>query len=69
MSKEEEILDKALEIIESALNGDSVNNNAVYTTTELVKNGFSYLMNQRIEKERVRMEVWDEHISKKDEEK
>lgn len=66
MTKEEQVLDKALGIIDKALDGDSSNQNAVYVATDLIKNGISYLMNQRIEKERVRMEVWSETITNKD---
>lgn len=66
MTREEQILDKALDIIEASMNGEAVNNNAVFTATELVRNGFSYLMNQRIEKERIRLEVWADNISEKE---
>ena len=65
MTKEEQILDKANSIIEQGLDGETVNQSALYCAIDLLKFAYSGIINMRIEKERIRMECWEENITEK----
>lgn len=58
-----ECQDKAIDLIDRSLDGETVDRDALYTATDIFKNIATLIYSRRAEKERYRQELWPEKIT------